>query len=352
MKHRVIEQIEQVERPATSARRLGFRVPGEWEPQECVWLSRPTEETTWPGCLTEAQEQFDVMADALRETVGVKTTQETGIKTDDAWVRDYGPVFVVDDEGGLGCHDFSFNCWGGKYGPWDDDDVVPQHVAMQVGAKLWVHDFVLEGGSVDVNGVGTVLTTEQCLLHPSRNPLMSREQIEAVLRETLAVRHVIWLPGGIEGDDTDGHIDTVARFVNPHTVVAARAPEGHPDHVGLERNWLALSGARNQDGRALELIELPVPQPMRYHFPADEWGLGGHKVLPASYANFLISNRVVVVPTFGQAADDAAMRAMERALPGYRVVGVPSDRLVVGLGGPHCISQPQPRIRRQSSDER
>jgi len=223
---------------------------------------------------------------------------------------------------------------------------MPQHVAIQTGATLWVHDFVLEGGAVDVNGVGTVMTTEQCLLHPSRNPLMSRDQIEAVLCQTLGVRHVLWVPGGIEGDDTDGHIDTVARFVNPHTVVAARAPEGHPDHIGLERNWRVLEGAKDQDGRALELIELPVPELMRYHFPADEWGLGGRKVLPASYANFVISNRLVVVPTFGQAGDDVALRAIEGALPGYRAVGLPSDHLVVGLGGPHCVSQPQPRVRR------
>ena len=326
-------------------------MPGEWEPQEFVWLSRPTEESTWPGCLKEAQGQFDLLVGALREVVGVKITQETEIKTNDAWMRDYGPVFVVDDAGGLGCHDFSFNCWGGKYAPWADDNVVPQHIARHVSATLWVHDLVLEGGAIEVNGVGTVMTTEQCLLHPNRNPLLSRQQIERELHAALGTRRVIWLVGGLEGDDTDGHVDTVARFVNPKTVVAARAPRNHPDHLMLERNWQALTAASDQDGRRLDLIELPVPQPLTHRFPPDEWGLGGRKVLPASYANFLISNHCAFVPTFSQDGDEVALRTLERALPGYRVVGLPCDRLVVGLGGFHCVSQQQPRVRRPQRAE-
>ena len=317
-------------------------MPAEWERQECVWVTRPFEESTWPGCLDEAQGQFDAFVGALEERVTVRPTQDAGIETDDAWIRDCGPVFVVDDAGGLGCHDFAFNCWGGKYGPWGRDDVVAQHIALEVGAKLWVHDFVLEGGAIEVNGVGTLITTEQCLLHPNRNPLASREQIESALRRSLGVRHIVWLPGGIEGDDTDGHVDDVARFVNIRTVAAPRAPEGHPDHVMLERNWRVLSDARDQDGNRLELVELPVPEPMKYDFPADEWGVGGRKTLPGSYANFVISNRSAIVPTFGQASDEVALRALEGALPGHSVVGLRCDRLLVGLGGFHCLTQPQP----------
>jgi agmatine deiminase len=203
---------------------------------------------------------------------------------------------------------------------------------------------MLEGGSIEVNGLGTVMTTEQCLLHPSRNPAASREQIEAKLHETLGTRHVIWLPSGIEGDDTDGHVDDVARFVSPSRVLAARAPQGHMDHISLERNWQALSSAKDQDGNPLELMELPVPEPLYYEYPADEWGIGGRKVLPASYANFLISNRSVVVPTFGQASDDVALGVIEKALPGYRVTVVRCEWLVVGLGAIHCLTQQQPRV--------
>ena len=347
MKHPVIEGLEQLERPAASARALGYRMPAEWEPHDAVWLSRPEEETTWPGCLDEARAQFDALVEAASDYVTVETTAARQIGTDDAWIRDYGPVFVVDDAGKLGCHDFTFNCWGGKYGPWADDNLVPQHIARHVGAALWVHDFVLEGGSIEVNGVGTVLTTEQCLLHPNRNPLMAREQIEWELHEALGTRQVVWLVGGIEGDDTDGHVDTVARFVNPRTIVATRAPQGHPDHLMLERNWQVLTAARDQDGRGFELLELPVPEPMHHVFPADEWGIGGRRILPASHANFLLTNRCALVPTFGQKSDDVALRVLEAALPGYRVVGLPCAQLAVGLGGLHCISQQQPRIRRR-----
>ena len=345
MQHPLIDEFEALEQPTTSARALGYRMPAEWEPQECVWLTRPSEETTWPDCLDKAQAQFDALVAALSESVTVEMTQGRQIATNDAWIRDYGPVFVVDDAGKLGCHDFTFNCWGGKYAPWTEDNLVPQHIARCVGAAIWVHDMVLEGGAIEVNGVGTVLTTEQCLLHPSRNPRLSRERVEYELHEALGTRHVVWLVGGLAGDDTDGHIDALARFVNPRTIVAPRAPEGHPDHLMLARNWRALQAARDQDGRRFELIELPAPEPMFYRFPADEWSIGGRRQLPASYANFVISNRATLVPTFGQDSDDVALRALEQALPGYRVVGLPCDELIVGLGGFHCLSQQQPRVR-------
>lgn len=344
MNHPLIDQFEQLDRPKQSAAALGYRMPAEWERQACVWVTRPHEETTWPECMDEALEQFDELVKAIEKSAEVRDTQALGIATNDSWIRDFGPVFVVNDAGKLACHDFTFNSWGGKYGPWDSDDVVPQWAALRERLAIWVHDFVLEGGSIDVNGVGAVMTTEQCLLHPARNPMASREQIEAMLHATLGTRHVIWLPGGIEGDDTDGHIDDVARFIGPGTVLAVRAPEGHSDHIALERNWLALQAARDQDGKPLKLLSLPVPEPIYYQYPADEWSIGGRKPLPASYANFLLCNRSIIVPTFGQPSDDEALRVIEEALSGYTVLPIRCEWLVVGLGAVHCLTQQQPKV--------
>ncbi len=306
----------------------------------CVWVSPPKNAETWPGCLDEAQREFSNWVSLLRRAVAVRTTDELGIQTDDAWIRDFGPVFVVrdtgDDAAAIACHDFHFNTWGGKYEVRSRDDVVPQHIARDLDIPIWVHDFVLEGGSIDVNGLGTVMTTEQCLLNPNRNPGMTRAQIEAKLHETLGARHVIWLPGGIRGDDTDGHIDDVARFVSPDTVVAVSAEIGHPDYEVTQKNLQALRQARDQDGRALRVVELPVPDPIYYDYP------DGRGPVPASYANFLIANGHVFVPTFGQPADDGAIGVLAGAVAGFSVVPVPARWLVVGLGALHCLSQQQP----------
>ncbi|HEX7009926.1 MAG TPA: agmatine deiminase family protein, partial [Phycisphaeraceae bacterium] len=168
------------------------------------------------------------------------------------------------------------------------------------------------------------------------------QQIEAKLHETLGTRHVIWLPGGIAGDDTDGHIDDVARFVSPDTVVIASAPPGHPDHEALARNRAALEAARDQDGRRLTVVDLPMPEPINYNYPPDRFGPGGPSPLPASYANFLITNGAVFVPVFNQKRDDEALRVLGQVMPSRTVVPVRCDALVVGLGGVHCLSQQQP----------
>jgi agmatine deiminase len=343
MAHTRIQSANQCVTPGGSASALGYRMPAEWEMLSCVWLSSPENQETWPGCLGKAQKQFADWVDLMRKAVVVRTTQEVGIETDDAWIRDYGPIFVVrdaDDGQGaaLACHDFRFNTWGGKYETRGRDDVVPQHIARELGLPIWVHDFVLEGGSIDVNGQGTAMTTAQCLLNPNRNPDKSRQQIETKLHETLGTRHVIWLPGGIHGDDTDGHIDDVARFVTPNTVAAVSAPPGHRDHDVTQANLRALRAAVDQDGEPLGVIELPVPEPIYYDYP------DGRGLLPASYANFLFANGHLFVPVFGQHADDRALEVLSRALPGYRVVPVRADRLVVGLGALHCLSQQQPAV--------
>lgn len=335
-----------VESPAGTAKALGYRMPGEFEPVAAVWLTYPHNAETWPGCFERAAEQYDFfMSQAARFADVNLTGRKHGWKTNDSWIRDYGPIFVVDGNGGLACHDFVFNGWGGKYNAeYEDDDVIPLAVAELLDIPVWRHEMILEGGSIDVNGRGTVMTTEQCLLNANRNASLSREQLECALHESLGTSHVIWLPGGIEGDDTDGHVDDVARFVAADIVIAARAPQGHPDQAALERNWAVLQAARDQDGNTLHLLELPVPEPVWYDYPPDRFGPGGRTLCPASYANFLILTEAVLVPTFGCPADDAALRALESAFPGRMVIGVRSEWLVVGLGALHCLSCQQPAV--------
>jgi agmatine deiminase len=325
----------------------GYSLPPEWAPQSCVWLVPPHNDETWPGCFTQAAEQFAVFREALSEVTPVRTPGQFGITTNDSWVRDFGPISVLNPDHPqtpLIYHDFVFNGWGGKYEQRDLDDVVPTKLGEALGVPVVHHDLVLEGGSIEVNGAGTVMTTEQCLLNENRNPRLTRQQIEAELNAALGTRHVVWLPGGIAGDDTDGHIDDVARFVAPDRVAVITAPEDHPDHAVLQRNLDALRAARDQDGKPFDLVELPVPEAIEYDFPPDRFGPGGRGPVPASYANFLISNGSVFVPVFGQRGDDAALRAVERALPGYRVTPIRAEWLVVGLGALHCLSMQQPAV--------
>ena len=341
MSHALIKEFDGLTTPSGSASGLGYRMPGEFEAVDCVWVVEPKNEETWPGCLEEARGEFADWVGLMSRAVRVRTTGELGIETNDSWVRDFGPTFVVRDEGdggggGIACHDFHFNTWGGKYEVRDKDDVVPQRIARELGVPIWVHDFVLEGGSIEVNGRGTVMTTEQCLLNPNRNPGLSREQIEAELHAALGTRHVVWLAGGIAGDDTDGHVDDVARFISADTVVAVSAGRGHPDYEVTRQNLAVLRGSMDQDGRALRVVELPTPEPIYHDYPDGRWPV------PASYANFLIANGHVFVPTFGQAADGVAMGVLRDEMVGYTVIPVPARWLVVGLGALHCLSQQQP----------
>jgi agmatine deiminase len=336
-----------------TAAELGYRMPGEFEPLDAVWLTYPHNIETWPGCFEKACAQYDRFIEALREFVPVEVLGRTrNWKTGDSWVRDYGPIFVVNQDARpgkkLACHDFVFNGWGGKYGGdkkfYAGDDAVPTRVAKLLKIPVWQHRLVLEGGSIDVNGRGTVMTTEQCLLNKNRNPRKTRDQIIAEVHAALGTRHVVWLPGGIIGDDTDGHIDDIARFVNPTTVVACHPQKSHPDYPVLAKNFDVLKSAKDQDGRKLDLVELPHPNPILYDFPPDRFGPGGKNPVPASHANFLIANGGVLVPIFGQKSDAKALRVIEKAMPGKKIVGVRSEYLVVGLGALHCLSQQQPAV--------
>jgi len=330
-----------------------IRWPAEWEPHAAVWLCWPHNPDTWPGRLEEARAEFAGILRALagRERVrllvadaAVEESARRGLAaggvdasgvdfvraaTDDSWLRDSGGIFVERD-GGRALVDFRFDAWGGKYPPWDRDDAVPRVMQAHLGLPRFEADFVLEGGSIDGNGRGCVLTTEACLLHPNRERGRTRERMEARLAEWLGARHVLWLGDGIEGDDTDGHVDDVARFVDPGTVVAAvESREADPNQEVLAENLRRLRGMRDQDGKPLAVATLPMPPPRR--------ALGRRS--PESYANFYLGNGVALVPTFGAPSDARALAVLGELLPGREVVGVPSSALVLGFGAVHCLSQ-------------
>jgi agmatine deiminase len=256
--------------------------------------------------------------------------------TDDAWCRDHGPIFLQREHDGRREElvlDWGFNAWGGKYPPFDLDDAVPTRIAGELGLPVVAPGIVLEGGSIEVNGAGTLLTTEQCLLNPNRNPTLGKQEIEGYLREYLGVRKILWLGDGIEGDDTDGHVDDLTRFVDPGTVVTAVEDDPRDANCApLRDNLERLRGMTDQDGRPLRIVELPMP-PALYH--------EGRR-LPASYANFYIANGVVVMPGYDAARDAAARAVLERLFPGRRVATVDCTDLVWGLGAVHCVTQQWP----------
>jgi agmatine deiminase len=338
-----------------------YRWPAEWELHRATWLSWPHNPETWPGRLERAEAAFCAMVRALegRETVCInvgdaalearvrgllraagvavdRSVELHRIPTDDAWVRDHGPIFVVRDAAGRRERlllDFVFDAWGRKYPPWDRDDDVPRRTAEVLGLPRRRVDVVLEGGSIDGNGAGTVLTTESCLLHPNRGAGRTREGLERVLRETLGAAHVVWLAGAVAGDDTDGHVDDLARFVGPRTVVAAVEERAGDENSGpLARNLALLRASADQDGRPLDVVPLPMPPPLV---------VDGQRC-PASYANFYLANGVALVPVFGAPEDARALAILGELLPGREIVGIPSADLVAGFGAVHCLTQQEP----------
>ena len=344
----------------------GFRMPAEWESHAATWLSWPHNRQTWPDALAAVESAMADMAAALAEceTVRINVLDEAHerhvarllrarapsrrivfhrIPTDDAWCRDHGPVFLTGDRSGPGakrdsCHgllaaDFEFNAWGGKYTPWDLDAASGRLMAGALGIPRFEPGMVLEGGSIDVNGCGALLATEQCLLNPNRNPHLDRCAIEERLKRALGVSRVIWLGGGIEGDDTDGHVDGVARFVGRRRILAC--VEDDPtdrNHRALCANRERLEDARLPGGQRPEIVDLPMPAPVYRR---------GHR-LPASYANFYIANEIVIVPGFGGRGDDLAGEIVSECFPSRRVVTVDCRRIVIGLGAVHCLTQQVP----------
>ncbi len=343
--------------------RSGYRMPAEWEPHAGTWITWPQNPETWPGnlaaippvyaqlvrVLAESEEVHilvngpEVEATArriLREhRVDAVNVHFHHVRTNDAWARDYAPIFLrggAESPYPLVAVNWEYNAWGGKYPPWDADNAVPRAVAEYVGCPLVDGGMVLEGGSIDVDGAGTLLTTEQCLLNPNRNPGLSREEIEQRLRDFLGVRKVLWLGEGIEGDDTDGHVDDLTRFVAPGVVVTAvEADRQDVNFAALDGNLRRLREMSDAEGRRLEVRELPMPAPVVHK---------GER-LPASYANFHIANRAVVVPVFGdRKADERALGVLRECFPGREVTGLHAAELVQGFGAFHCITQQQPFV--------
>ncbi len=348
-------------------RRSGHRWPAEWEPHAATWLSWPHNAETWPGRLAAVEAAFVDMVAAIApgERVAINVLDaEMGervqgllrerdasldtrvdlhaIATDDAWVRDHGPLFLVAAPGAppdappLVAIDFEFDAWGGKYPPWDRDAKAARRMAAAAGVPCLEAGLVLEPGAVDGNGAGGVLTTESCLLHPNRGrdgQARSREALERALGDWLVADRVVWLGDGIAGDDTDGHVDDLTRFVARDVVVTAvEADPADENHAPLADNLARLHALRRSAWPGLEIVELPMPAPC---FERGER-------LPASHANLYIANAAVLVPVFGGESDARALAVLADCFPGREVVGIPSRDLVVGLGAAHCLTQQQP----------
>ena len=346
-------------------------MPPEWAPHLACYLAWPHNRDTWPGkfdvippiyadmvaaiarfepvrLMVNDETQIDEVRATIRgalrrrgenDEAVVRAVDIFHLPTNDAWARDHGPIFLnrlaTDSPAGPNqiALDWRFNSWGEKYGAFDLDDVVPQKLGRRYGFEVIEPGIVLEGGSIDVNGAGSLLTTESCLLNPNRNPTLSRAEIEDYLRTYLGVTNVLWLGDGIAGDDTDGHIDDLARFVAPDTVVTVL--EDDPADVNypvLRDNLKRMRAMRDQDGRPFKIETLPMPPAVIYD---------GTR-LPASYANFYVANGAVLMPAFESARDAVAAATLSRLFPGRRVVGVPSTDLVWGLGSVHCLSQQHP----------
>jgi agmatine deiminase len=345
----------------TTPRELGFRMPAEWEPHVATWFTWPRPEgISFP-------DKYDtvppVYAELIRHLVTVEDVNINVWNADmeawvrglltklhtpldrvrfhhfpayEPWCRDHGPIFLVREHGGKrerAVVDWGYNAWGDKYPPYDLDDAVPQHVAKLRGLPLFSPGIVMEGGSLEVNGAGTVLTTEACLLNKNRNPHLTKAQIEQHLRDYLGATNILWLGDGIVGDDTDGHIDDLTRFVNANTVVTVVEDDPQDENFSLlQENLHRLRNMRDQDGRPLRVVELPMPGVVEFD---------GQR-LPASYANFYLANQLVLVPTYRHTNDRRALDILQRIFPAHRVVGVDSTELIWGLGSFHCISQQEP----------
>lgn len=342
---------------------LGFRMPAEWERHEATWLGWPHELTDWPGkfapipwvfaemarLLSQVERVFLLVEDGAAEKRARGMLKKPGAKlegveffrvpTDRGWMRDSGPICVKNTAGEVAYNHFVFNGWA-KYANHEKDAAVVRKVNGRLKRRVFLPEHrgrrvVLEGGSIDVNGKGTLLTTEECLQSKvqERNPGFTKEDYAEVFRKYLGVTNVLWLGNGIVGDDTHGHVDDLARFVNETTVVAVvEEDRGEANYAALEENLGRLRGMKDQDGRVLQVEILPMPKPVYFD---------GQR-LPASYANFYIANGLVMVPTFNDANDRVALNTLAKLFPGREVVGIHCRDLVLGLGTLHCLTQQEP----------
>lgn len=340
---------------------MGYFFPAEFAPHAATWLSWPHKEASWPGKINAIYARYSefVRALAQSETVCINVNDE-GMKafaigcldaagvnldrvlfflhpTNDAWCRDHGPAFLINPEAKdkKVIVDWNYNAWGNKYPPYDLDDVIPTLVARAYGIPVYYPGIVMEGGAVEFNGRGTLLTSTGCLLHPNRNPHLNQGQIEKYLGDYYGVEQVLWVDEGIVGDDTDGHIDDTVRFVNEDTVLTVVEENRNDENFTLlQHNLTQLKSMRLLNGGQLNIVELPMPSPVIYE---------GQR-LPASYANFYIANNSVVVPTYRCLNDDRALSIISQCFPGRDVTGIDSTDIIWGLGSFHCLSQQEPAV--------
>src|SRR5450755_3860980 len=340
---------------------LGYRFPAEFEQHAATWLSWPHKEASWPGKMNSIYAPYCLFIKALAENEPVhinvcdKAMEEfarirmndisvnmDNVKfytqpTNDAWCRDHGPAFLVNPAAAQPkiIIDWNYNAWGNKYPPYDLDDRIPTLIAAAYGIPVFYPDIIMEGGSVDFNGKGTLVTSKSCLLNQNRNPSLSQAGIESYLEAFYGVEQVLWVKDGIVGDDTDGHIDDTVRFINQDTVLAVIEEKKSDENYGvLQRNLTDLKTMRLLSGKQLNVIELPMPDIVFYE----------NQRLPASYANFYIANGLVVVPTFRSDKDERALRIIQEAFPGRHVLGIDSTDIIWGLGSFHCLSQQEPKV--------
>jgi agmatine deiminase len=342
----------------------GWFMPAEWQPHEATWLAWPHERSDWPGkfgpipwvygeivkhlhtgefvhiLVNDAASEKRARAVLKKNDVNLQRVRFFHFPTDRVWMRDSGPIFLTNEQGEVAMTDWHFNAWA-KYDNWKHDDQVPSRIREHFSMKCWQPKckrkrIVLEGGSIDVNGAGLLLTTEECLLSPiqARNPHLSQEQIEQSLCDYLGIKKVLWLDKGIVGDDTHGHVDDVARFVSPLRVVTVlEENRSEPNYELLQQNYERLQTMTDVDDIPLHITTLPMPNPIDFN----------DQRLPASYANFYIGNETVLVPTFNDPHDRIALDTLAELFPTREVVGIHAVDLVWGLGTLHCMTQQQPR---------
>ena len=344
---------------SSTPRQDGYYFPAEFAPHRATWLSWPHKEASWPGkiwdifpsyslfvrYLSQSEEVCINVKDSAMQAFATDCLEKAGARmdrvrfflhpTNDAWCRDHGPAFLVNRDGAKAkaIVDWNYNAWGNKYPPYDLDDVIPTLIGKELGLHVYHPHIVMEGGSVEFNGAGTVLTSTCCLLNKNRNPGLDQGSIEKYLCDYYGMDQVLWVSEGIVGDDTDGHIDDTVRWVNKDTVLTVVENNKQDENYGLlQQNLRELKQLRLPDGKPLNVIELPMPSSVIYE----------DQRLPASYANFYIANRYVIVPTFRCKADETALRTIQTCFPDREAVGIDSTDIIWGLGSFHCLSQLEP----------
>jgi agmatine deiminase len=340
---------------------LGYYFPAEFAPHRATWLSWPHKEASWPGKINSIYPYYSLFIkelaksekvcinvnDDAMKSFAIQCLTEAGADinqvsfflhpTNDAWCRDHGPAFLINPAAKQKkiIVDWNYNAWGGKYPPYDLDDVIPTLIGKYFEIPVYHPGIIMEGGSVEFNGEGTVLTSECCLLNKNRNPHLNKKQLEKYLLDYYGAQQVLWVSEGITGDDTDGHIDDTIRFVNGDTVLTVIEENKSDENYGLlQENLRQLKKMRLLNGKQLNIVELPMPEQVIYE----------DQRLPASYANFYISNRSVIVPTFRNRQDEKALRIIQDCFPGREVIGIDSTEIIWGLGSFHCLSQQEPAV--------